>query len=145
MNLVKGFNWGHGIFIFYVLFVGVLVTALVASFGVDHTLVVDDYYAKDLAYQEQFDKTSRSNQADNLSIQHTAGGEEVTLHFEASSELAGKVMLYRPSDSSLDLTLDISSADMVIPTTDLLDGRWLLKVDWQDGAETFYREVDLYL
>jgi nitrogen fixation protein FixH len=141
----KNFHWGHGIFVFYVIFVGVLVTALVASFGVDHTLVVDDYYAKDLAYQDQYDKESRSRTADNLNVTHTAGEDEVILHFDTDALVTGNIEWYRPSGSEHDFDMPISKSEMLIETGDLLPGRWRLKVDWQEAGKTYYREVDLYL
>ena len=52
-------NWGTGIFIFYSLFVGALVFQLVKSFQYDNSLVVENYYEKDLNYQEQYNKIQK--------------------------------------------------------------------------------------
>lgn len=142
---IKNFNWGHGIFVFYVIFVGVLITALVASFGVDHTLVVDDYYAKDLAYQDQFDKEARSRKADNLNVIHTAGESEVMLQFDTDELITGNVQWYRPSASQHDFNMSIEASEMLIQTDDLLPGKWRLKVDWEEAGKTYYREIELYL
>ena len=54
--MFKKFNWGHGILLFFIIFVGSMLTVLWLSFGVDHSLVRDDYYDEDIHYQETFDK-----------------------------------------------------------------------------------------
>ena len=47
--MFKKFNWGHGILLFFIIFVGSMLTVLWLSFGVDHSLVRDDYYDEEMA------------------------------------------------------------------------------------------------
>lgn len=142
---IKNFHWGHGIFVFYVFFVIAVFTALFASFGVDHALVVDDYYAKDLSYQTRYDKETRSRVADNIHVSHVAGEDHVQITFDSELPIQGTLHWYRPSAKGLDHTMPISSKSMAVSTADLLPGKWKLKIDWKDGSNTYYREVELYL
>lgn len=141
--MFEKFNWGHGIALFYVVFVGVVITALVASFGVDHTLVEDDYYAKDLSYQNRFDKMSNSLASDNLKISVDNG--QVQLLFLDSAAISGSVYFYRASDKSQDFTKTIDSHKVLIPVTEVSKGKWSLKVDWKEGDKSFYKEEVIFI
>jgi hypothetical protein len=48
-------NWGTGIAIFYGLFMVIMITFVVMSRNVDHSLVMEDYYEADINYQEHKD------------------------------------------------------------------------------------------
>lgn len=137
------FNWGHGIAIFYIFFVGIAVTALIASFGVDHTLVIDDYYAQDLAYQSTYEKTKNNLQSDNLKV--SIEGEQVILQFTGKDEINGTVHFYRASDKAMDFDHTIISNREQISTADLAPGKWRIKIDWQEGQKKYYKEEILYL
>ena len=137
------FNWGHGIALFYIVFVGIVITALVASFDVDHSLVVDNYYAQDLAYQATYEKIENSLQSDNVSIKQDAN--QILLSFSGKEALSGTVQFYRASDKSMDFTHTIVSNNERIPIKDLAAGKWRLKIDWKEGQKQFYKEKILYL
>ena len=118
--MFKKFNWGHGIFVFYVVFVGAVVTALVASFGVDHSLVVDDYYAQDLAYQSQYDKTSNALRSNAVAVDNDKQKQALTINFEETQKVNGFVNFYRPSDKSEDFKVKLDDNATTIPTDKLL-------------------------
>jgi hypothetical protein len=62
-------NWGTSIAIFYILFAATMVGMVIKSKTYDHSLVTDDYYAKDLAYQQHYDKLANAKAlATDLSI-----------------------------------------------------------------------------
>ena len=50
------FNWGTGIAIFLILFIGALIWVLYQSRQVDNSLVSDTYYQEDLMYQKKYEK-----------------------------------------------------------------------------------------
>ena len=89
------FNWGHGITLFYIVFVGTLVTVLIKSFGVDHSLVVDDYYAKDIAYQSQFDKSVNSLNSDNLKVKYDSENGVIKFELQDDAKASGNIQFYR--------------------------------------------------
>jgi len=141
--MIKNFNWGHGIALFYICFVAVVVTALIASFGVDRSLVVDDYYAKDLAYQEQYDKITNSMSSDNVNV--NVLDNQVELQFKNSNGISGEVQFYRASDKAQDFSKDITGSHVIIPTSTLSRGKWSLKIDWTEEGQSFYKEEIIYL
>lgn len=141
--MFKSFNWGHGIFVFYIVFVGAVVTTLIASFSVDRSLVIDDYYAQDIAYQSTYDKLQNNLNADKIEINVDNGFVEIKILSPAN--ITGNAYFYRASDKSKDFNLPINSTTTTIPTTDLLSGKWTLKVDWQQEGKSYYLEEIIYL
>ena len=141
----KSFHWGHGIALFYIVFVIAVVTVLIKSFGVDHSLVVDDYYAQDIAYQKEYDKRSKQLKEDNIQIDYEAEKSQITLVFNDQSKVKGKVKMYRPSNKSQDFELEVNNTEIIIPTHKLAGGVWKIKVDWSSDGEFFYHVKQLYL
>ncbi|MFT4534487.1 MAG: nitrogen fixation protein FixH [Saprospiraceae bacterium] len=139
------FHWGHGITIFYIIFVGVVVTALIASFSVDHSLVVDDYYATDLAYQSRYDKTKNSLQSQMLHISKDADLQETTIGLKTEKPVKGKAQWYRPSDQSADFIVELKGNETIVSTDELLKGKWILKVEWTIEGKTSYAEEQIFV
>ena len=138
--MFKKFNWGHGILVFYICFVGVVVTALIASFKVDHSLVVDDYYAKDLSYQSQYEKELNNLQSNQVTIDNDKTNQELIINFKEIEEVSGTVDFYRPNDKSKDFKVDVTGGRNAIKTEKMLPGKWILKIDWREEGKAFYKE-----
>ena len=134
------FNWGHGITLVYILFAAALGTALVASFGVDHSLVRDDYYALDLSYQERLDRTKNAKEDNAILVKKEKTKGVLNLKFKDECRPIGHAILYRPSDKSKDIKLDIDSNPfaMHVPAGEL--GKWRLEVEWTCNDKGYYYE-----
>ena len=143
--MLKKFNWGHGIFLFYTVFVCVLASALIASRGVDHSLVVDDYYAQDIAYQSTYEKTQNSLTSADVNIDYDEAHSVLYLNLHTEQQVSGQVQFYRPSDKTMDFTLELDTALKTVSTADLASGRWVLKIDWKQGTESYYTEEEVFL
>ena len=141
------FHWGHGITIFYILFVAAIVFILVASLGVDRSLVVDDYYAKDLAYQGQYNKAQNAISAnqDKLGINIIAEQQIIEISIQSDIAIDGKIHFYRPSDKSQDFVVDLMSQFTILSIAELLKGKWIVKVEWNEGSTPFYQERQIYI
>ncbi len=128
-------NWGTGIFIFYSCFAMTLFFQVYKSTQYDHSLVVEDYYAKDLAYQTTFDKLANSIALKNpLQIDYQKGLQQIQLTFPKTDKaVTGSILLYRASDKKADVLLPIridAQNNMVINAATLKTGRWKIEVDW---------------
>jgi hypothetical protein len=136
-------NWGTSIAIFYTLFAATMVGFVIHSKSYDNSLVTEDYYAKDLAYQQQYDKLANSQAlATNLAIGKVADGVQFIFPKDAQQPI-GEILFYRASDKSKDFTLKVapdSNGLQLVPTDQLIPGRWTVKVDWQGGGKEFYKE-----
>lgn len=136
-------NWGTGIAIFYTMFMIVMITFVIKSKSVDHSLVTDKYYEKDLQYQSHMDKISNAK-ALKTDLIIKQNEESVSFLFPKDLEVPkGEILFYRPSDNSKDLKIKIDpdlDKNIVINTDEFLPGLWRVKVDWQAGGKAFYKE-----
>ena len=145
------FNWGTGIFIFYSIFACSLIFIVYKSTRYDHSLVVEDYYAKDLAYQGRYDKMQNSRHlSEKLHVSYIAQSNQVRLHFPDSlaDNFKGKLLFYRADNKKEDWLIPISTDadnDMIIDVSKLTRGRWKVQVDWKANDKEFYDEAVVYL
>ncbi len=143
---MKKFNWGYGIGIFLVCFISMLVFVLLESRKVNHSLVTENYYAQDLAYQKRYDKEKRQLQADNVTVNYNKDQQSVTIKFENNpKEFSGGVTFYRPSDAARDLILPINKREEIIDVGMLPSGKWILILDWSEDGVAYYKREALYI
>ena len=138
-------NWGIGIAITYVVFVIATVSVVLFTATIDVNLVTDDYYEKELAFQEEIDKVSRTNKLLEQPVINLTG-KNVYLKFPNSinsSLVEGKINFYRPSDNNLDFTIPISlneHGEQIISSIKLVEGMWRVYVNWNINDEKFLVE-----
>lgn len=128
------FNWGTGIALFLILFLAAAAAFIIFAINQDVSLVHKDYYEKGVDYSEQMNMVSRSEQfADKIKVNY----EETGLRIAIDSALAltidsGNVLLYRPSGKNLDIEVPLNSSanETEIPDSQLIKGRYILKLHW---------------
>jgi len=144
------FNWGTGIFIVLTVFILAVIVFYLFITNLDINLVEDNYYEKELVYQEKIDKLENtsllpgkikvSKEPGTLIIQFPA--------LENGISPEGTVWFYRPSDPEKDFTLPLQLNDSLSQAFDItkLDkGRWLLKLDWKMGGKEYYFEESIFI
>ncbi|MEZ4796496.1 MAG: FixH family protein [Flavobacteriaceae bacterium] len=145
-------NWGTGIVIAFIAFISFIMYFVVnmnVNKKYDHDLVTEDYYKKELEFQNDINKeTNAKNLSENLNWKKTNEGLVITFPetFDINS-ISGKVFLYRPSNKQFDFETQISMSNhiLLIPDSSLLDGRWNIKVDWQyNGKSYLYKKEIIY-
>ena len=142
---MKKLSWGTNIAIVYTLFaIGTL--ALVFVFmGQDVGLVTNDYYAKEIKYQDQIDKMNRTKA---LPEQLDISVEPINVKFTFPKifkvmDYEGKIKFYRPSDKTKDFSVTISpdsTHSQFIQTTNLEKGLWKIQVDWIVKGNSYFNE-----
>lgn len=144
------FHWGTGIFLFIGLFFITAVSFVIWSTTQDISLVEKDYYPKGVKFDEQRQKIANTN-ALPQKITANVSKEHILLQFPKISGLdqaSGTIWVYRPSDESKDIRIPVkpdTSGLQVIPRSQLIVGKYLLKIDWTVNAVPYYQEFDLYL
>ncbi len=136
-------NWGTGIAIFYSCFVAVLIFALIKSFSVDNSLVQDDYYSLDLAYQSHY--TKRANALTySIDVKRDIESEEVRFEYpEQLRSAEGTILFFRPADQSKDFKVAVKPGQdllQVVSTQALDRGLWKIKIDWKADDAAYYTE-----
>ena len=131
-------NWGTGIVIAFILFIGFIlyfVINMAANEKYNHDLVTEEYYKKELEYQEDIDKLNNAKALEkDITVTKTNEGLQVIFPDNLNiEEITGKLFLYRPSNKQLDFetSFSLSKPNLLIPDKRLVDGRWNIVIDWQ--------------
>jgi len=144
-------NWGTGLVIGMVLFIGFilfLVVKMTTDDRYNHELVEEDYFKQELLLEDKLLARknyvalkapitgARTEQGWNLTFPPTLSNKQIT----------GNVFLYRPSDKQLDfaIPLQISGSNMLIPKDRLADGRWNISVNFTYNGQPYLYENQLY-
>lgn len=131
-------NWGTGIVIAFGLFITFIlyfVFKVQGDMKYDHEMVTEEYYKKELGFQEQIDKAQNAyDLTDKVTIENKSEG--LLISFPKGFDyhkIKGNVSLYRPSNQKLDfdMPISLSSSNLLIPKTKLVGGRWDITIDWE--------------
>ena len=141
-------NWGTGIFIFLVIFFIAIFSFIIFAFQQNNDLVDDDYYPKEITYQDHIDKVNNLKElGQEIFIENQ--DQMIILHFPGlfDHELSGEILIYRPSDADMDKVINIEVDEhnkQFISTKEIDSGKYTIKVDWvHDGIE-YYQELFYY-
>ncbi|TRZ46477.1 FixH family protein [Robertkochia solimangrovi] len=145
-------NWGTGIVIAFVLFIGFIMYFVVlvnTDSSYDHDLVTEEYYKKELDFQHMMEKEKRA-QKEGMEVTWNKAEEGILLRFPdkvVPAGVTGKIYFYRPSNKKLDfeVPLAVQGSTVLVPGDKLVEGRWNITVDWQyEGAEYLTTEEIRY-
>ncbi len=143
------FNWGTGIFLFYTTFAVMMIGAVIKSTQFDNSLVMDDYYAKDITYQETIDRKRNSLALEQAVVLHHLEQHIAVLFPKqelSNKPVKGQVHFYRPSSSQFDTFLPLkvdTDGRMLIPLDGLLPGYWNIIIEWSAGDQLFRDDFEL--
>jgi hypothetical protein len=140
------FNWGHGIALFFTIFVITTISILLISFTKDFDLQTENYYQEELVFEEMITK-KRNVIADQLvfEVSSTEGAIEFTISGHEQQEMHGDILIYRPSDKRLDLKFELTldeNGKQVIRHESLQAGLYLIKVDFASANKEYYLEKE---
>jgi hypothetical protein len=144
------FNWGTGIFIVIVIFLIAVIAFFIFINTLDINLVEDNYYEKELVYQERIEKINNTSGLPGK-IDFSIEPGILIIQFPAIDSTlspAGSVLLYRPSDPKKDLTVPLQldgSFRQSIDISGISKGKWTVKLEWEMGGKDYYFEEGLIL
>lgn len=142
---MKKISWGTGIVIAIVIFVVIVLAQTIYLMNQKVDLVEEDYYKKGIEYQKNIDVQKKSSELSEP-IKFDFNGQYLIIDFPkelSEKKLSGEILLYRPSDSGLDIKLPVStdSLSQIIPVSNLKKGFWRLKLKWQYDGQDYYDET----
>ena len=140
------FNWGHGIALAYGVFALTLVAVVIKTTQYNHSLVTEEYYAKDLQYQTHYEKLANSKTLKNgVKVWKDDATHSLAIQFPEDLEnIKGEVTFYRPANSEDDFSVpfELDSGRLLeYPTGEMRTGLWTIKIDWQAGTTPYFEEV----
>ncbi|MGG5577336.1 FixH family protein [Myroides sp. C15-4] len=141
------FNFGTGIVIaiaLFMIFILQYVIRVQVDAKYDNQLVTENYYQQEVEVDSRREREMKALKLDEqVTIYSTSNG--IKIGFPESfdyNKIHGKIFLYRPSNQQLDFDtlISLSSSNLLIPNTNLVDGRWDIVVEWNYNDES-YRNV----
>lgn len=145
-------NWGTSIVLAiaaFICFIMYFVVTMSTDKNMEHDLVTEEYYKKELDFQGQLDREQNSqNLAQNIVVEQTSQGLLIQFPEDLDYEtIEGKVFLYRPSNKQLDIEipLSLSSHQMLVPEKHLAGGRWNIEINWEYIDEAYYFKKEMNL
>ncbi|MBI2429776.1 MAG: FixH family protein [Ignavibacteriales bacterium] len=142
---MKKMNWGSWIVVSFILFALGTFTMIYISMNSRVDLVTDDYYEKELKYQDHIDVVKSTNELEGK-VSFVFASSTITISYpniEAPSKYSGAIMFFRPSDKALDFSQPVavdSTYSQTIATDKLIKGMWRVKISWSVGQQNYYTE-----
>lgn len=137
-------NWGTGIVIAMLSFMVFILSFVYKSIAMDeyqHELVSEDYYRDELHYQEEIDKLDNALSLDqDIVLSNTNNGVRISFPKDIDpSTISGSIYFQRLSNEKLDFTEEIKLTDheQLIAVDKLVSGKWIVKIDWKAGKDTY--------
>jgi len=140
----------YGIIIAIVVPFVLLIAFVIFSSNNSFKLVEKDYYQKEMNYQSQIDRETRTNQLSEK-VNIILNDERVEIQFPSiflPADIDGGIIFFRPSDSQLDFSTKIDLNDdglQHISTTDMNKGAWIVKIFWNNQQDEYYSEKRIFI
>ncbi|MEX0813496.1 MAG: FixH family protein [Chitinophagales bacterium] len=139
------FHWGYKAAVFYLSFVVFMLVLVAKAVNQDFDLVTENYYDKDLSYQQQIDRSQNSkNLQQPLKIIFDRDKAQLTFTFpEDMDDVNGEIHLYKPDKAAYDLKIPIEKNEAGVQFIDFskqAEGLWRAKVHWSANGIDYYDE-----
>ncbi len=144
------FNWGFGIVMTFIIFgIGTFVMVYI-SMNTNVDLVTDDYYEKELRYQDHIQLVKSTNALEKqVAMELTSSSVKFTYPvIDAPSGYSGTVYFFRPSNRKGDFVRAValdSSCSQLFPISDFTPGLWRAKISWSAGNQQYYSEMPIII
>jgi hypothetical protein len=138
-------NWGYKIAFLYGGFVVIVLASVLFAMTQRVDLVTENYYDKELKFQDQIDRNSRTRALkEKTEIQIIENSIKLKFpNLPDKNNPKDFILLYRPSDPSKDIKLPVYADSLCfqhIPTDKLAKGFWKIKLNWTSGGAEYSDE-----
>lgn len=134
----------------YGLFSAGILLMVFVSMGKNVDLVSENYYEKEIKYQNQIDILRKSAEINNK-IETVLNGNEILINYndsELKGRISGEIVFYRPSDAKKDFKVEINPGVNGIQSvaSDNLDkGQWKIRFDIMQNNEKYFAEKTIFI
>jgi hypothetical protein len=138
-------NWGKGIAIFLVLFIGFILTLAIILMQANTDLVGEDYYIKEIAYEDEIVAESNAQKA-GAKIETEVSEEGLFIHIKnIESPEDVTIHLLRGNDQDLDVSVQGDGAATFIERSELVVGKYILTITWKNGDKSYQIKKDIWV
>lgn len=140
-------NWGTGITLFIILFMGFTLWKVYRATQNPVMLVEKDYYPKGLQYQQRIDERHNARLFRSKFLVYQQN-DEVIIHFPPVHPDSSNFTFFRPSDNNFDLSFPFNPDSlglMHLPGRKFEKGKYILKIYWEEKGKKYYVEKNFYM
>lgn len=133
-------NWGHYIAIALGCFMIFILTLLFTAGDTGNAMVTDDYYEKELTFQNEINAESNANKLVNKPELRSQANGFVLAFPEEIVDPKGELYLMRNNNESQDVRMPIKlnhKNEMLISSVDLVDGEYELSLKWKSENKEY--------
>jgi hypothetical protein len=141
---LKIMNWGKGLIIGMIIFMGFITTLVVIMMNQKIDLVTDNYYLKELEYDETYNaKTTYENASEAIVATIDNGNLVLSIPKDFQSDSIHGY-LFRPNDSNNDLKWSFKAEDKtLLPIGQLPRGNYELTLTGKYNGQNFESQHEL--
>ena len=139
-------NWGKGIAIALTLFIGFIVYMVIGFFSHKVDLESDDYYQREIAYEDEITALNNANGLANkpqVSLSET----HLVVQFDAAHDFKNAVLiLKRPDDQKGDKSYAIENTKtFTVARGDLKAGVYDVQLSYSMDGKEFLQKKEIYI
>lgn len=138
-------NWGKGIAIFLVLFIGFILTLAIILMQANTDLVGEDYYKKEIAYEDEIIAESNAKKS-GAEVETEVSDDGLFVHiknFESPEDVT--IHLLRGNNQKLDVSLKGDGAATFIERSELVVGKYILTTTWNKNGKAYQIKKDIWV
>jgi len=139
-------NWGKGIVIAIVLFIGYIMSMVVIMIRTSSDLVEENYYEEGVHFERKI-QAIRNSKAIKEKIVINNDGHFLSITFPPEvimdSIIEGEIHLYRPENGNLDKHFSFTATGdntQLIPLEKVMKGNYKLLLSWKTNESDYYVE-----
>lgn len=138
-------NWGRGIAIFLVLFIGFISTLAVVLMRTSTDLVAEDYYLQEIKYGDEI--TAQQNaKNESVSLSKETTEEGVYLKLNTSLVIDETIVkLLRPDNPKGDVYKAVRGKTFFIPKEELSVGKYQVTIEWFIDEKAFQLRDEIWV
>lgn len=138
-------NWGKGIIVAFVLFIGFIVFMITSMISTKVDLVSDDYYVREIAYEQEIQALKNSNSAGKFSIKD--GDEFVVVSAPDESNFSEILIdMKRPNNDELDQSFEMKdSKTLLIDKNELEVGMYNIELSFKSAGKVCLQKEKIYV
>ena len=143
-------SWGYRVTLLTVGFVCFMLFLVFSAFQQTFDLVAEDYYGKELKFEEQMTKQANQQQIKEP-VTYTMSGSRLSIQFPtqlSGKTISGKILFFRPSDAKKDLLVQIHCSENGVQEfliEQFSKGMYRIQIDYLAGNTTYYSEQTIMI
>jgi nitrogen fixation protein FixH len=138
-------NWGKGLTVAMILFMGFIIYLTVIKLQKTLDLEVENYYEREINYEQEIQAQRNANMFEKIMIKND--DEFIVLSIPETIDMANvKVLFIRPNDKNLDKTFHFEDTKILLIRKDELKiGKYKLEITYRIGDKECLQKEEIVI